>query len=70
MHPLIFPKIIVSQPISKGCVVFTGGSSKGTAVVVSFPIIKTARITAGSAQMADHLALAMALQLFPTGAGH
>ncbi|MGE9715084.1 hypothetical protein ACQP3F_26025, partial [Escherichia coli] len=52
IHPLIFPKIVVSQPISKGCVVFTDGSSKGTAVVLSFPIIKTARITAASAQMA------------------
>lgn len=44
--------------------VFTEGSSKGTAIVVSYPIIKTARNAAASGQIAKLLALAMALQLF------
>lgn len=65
MHPLVLPKILVLQPIPQGRVVFTNGSSHGIAAVVSYPIVKRAKVDTRSAQVTEVQAIIMALQLFP-----
>lgn len=64
-HPLVFHKVLVSQPIPQGRVVFTDGSTNGFTAVVSHPMIKRVKVDTKSAQMAEVQTLVLALQLFP-----
>ena len=65
MHPFIFPKDYSLSDCFEWVSSFYNGSSKRTAVVVSCPVIKTAKIASDSAQFDEVLALAMDLQFFP-----
>lgn len=65
MHPVNFPRIIVSSPLQKARLVFTDGSSNGSAAVVSGEKVEVIKIPNCSAQLAELKALQLALLMFP-----
>lgn len=62
---MIFPSIVKTQPLSEARLVFTDGSSKGYAVVLSEGKVEKMMLDSTSAQLAELKALALALSLFP-----
>lgn len=57
LHPVIFPSIVKYQPLSKARLVFTDGSSKGCAVVLSEGKVERLMLDSTSAQLAELKAL-------------
>jgi len=65
MHPVIFQEIISGSPLQKAHLVFTDGSSKGCAAVVSGGKVEVIKIPNCSAQLAELNTLQLALVTFP-----
>lgn len=65
LHPVIFPSIVKNQPLSEARLVFTDGSSKGYAVVLSEGKVEKITLDSTSAQLAKLKALPLALSLSP-----
>lgn len=63
-HPVIFPRIIKTSHLKGACSVFTGGSSKGYAVVVSDSIKEKRLLGPISVRAAELMACLMAFSLF------
>lgn len=63
-HPVVFPKIIRQQPILGARVVFTDGSAKGKAAIVSGHEERAVSISHKSAQAAEIAAVLFALQIY------
>lgn len=63
-HPVCFPKIVSSHPLPEALNVFTDGSSKGKAVVCSQQDILVHHISTKSAQVAELVAVPLALEKY------
>lgn len=64
-HPVVFPRITSFQPLSQALLIFTDGSSNGTAAYVLNGIFQKFHTPYSSTQMAELIAIIAILQQFP-----